>query len=149
MSDPIYEIPILAPGANVGGWTPGIRRRSRAEADASTALPDADAAAFAADASTSGYSVSSPTYSPLGYPAPSEPPTSRSELNRLAQEAATSAGRSQYGQPEPEPVALREFSLAEALHTVVRLKASDLHVTADAPPMIRVNGGLIAIEGAA
>ncbi|RLP72157.1 type IV pilus twitching motility protein PilT [Mycetocola manganoxydans] len=90
-----------------------------------------------------------PTPSVAAYPDPTGQPMSRSELNRLAQEAAASAGRSSYGQAEPEPAELHEISLAEALHTVVRLGASDLHVTADAPPMVRVNGGLRAIDGAA
>lgn len=211
MSDPIYEIPILPPGANVEGWTPGIRRRSRAEA--SPSLQDLDNAAFASGleparrpestydpAVPTGFEASSAAQTPVAEPsyrrsgfvepsqdqaptesftqaptpsfAPAAPeaptvgyavapsdysapayqtdqPASRSEVNRLQQEAAASAGRSSYGQAEPEPAALRDVSLAEALHTVVRLNASDLHVTADAPPMIRVNGGLKAIEGAA
>lgn len=204
MSDPIYEIPILPPGANVEGWTPGIRRRGRAEA--SPSLQDLDSAAFSAgleparrpeptydpavptgydasaaaqapvaepsyrrngfvepsqdqaptqsfapapsEAPTMGYPVTPSAYSAPAYPSQADQPASRSEVNRLQQEAAASAGRSGYGQAEPEPAALRDISLAEALHTVVRLNASDLHVTADAPPMIRVNGGLKAIEGA-
>jgi twitching motility protein PilT len=50
---------------------------------------------------------------------------------------------------EPANAVLRDVTLRDALHEVVRLNASDLHVTADAPPMIRVNGGLRAIAGAA
>lgn len=225
MSDPIYEIPVLPPGANVDGWTPGIRRRSRAETSA--ALPETPAFGneqVPAGSSASAYDPSehygfgstvpaapmapaepeyrraesfesptasaSPAYSaaaseaptvsyetppaygepatesylglpaptgqtaaayPAGsYPAPAEHPSGQSELVRAMQEAAAAAGRSSYGQADvdPEPVEMREISLADALHTVVALKASDLHVTADAPPMIRVNGGLKAIEGA-
>ncbi|GHD47180.1 type IV pilus twitching motility protein PilT [Mycetocola manganoxydans] len=171
MSDPIYEIPVLPPGANVDGWTPGIRRRSRAEASAAlppefdagfaaappevvpAAAPPAPAAptmAYAAPAPAAAtMAYAAPTPSVAAYPDPTGQPMSRSELNRLAQEAAASAGRSSYGQAEPEPAELHEISLAEALHTVVRLGASDLHVTADAPPMVRVNGGLRAIDGAA
>ncbi|RLQ86455.1 type IV pilus twitching motility protein PilT [Mycetocola zhadangensis] len=55
---------------------------------------------------------------------------------------------SRFGPSQPEHIAMRDVTLAEALHIVVSLNASDLHVTADAPPMIRVNGGLVAIEGA-
>lgn len=239
MSDPIYEIPILPPGANVDGWTPGIRRRGRAEA-AAAAPQDLDTSAFSSgfeparrvessyDPSQDGFgqqgfgresfdgfgastpvaepaAVRAPAYpsapsassglfaeepaapsyaaspaaapepAPPAYQAPSyatpepaapayqassyaapEPAApayqapAQSELSRLMEEAAASVSRPSFGQPadEPEPVELREFTLAEALHTVVRLNASDLHVTADAPPMIRVNGGLTPIEGA-
>src|SRR5690606_27091675 len=106
------------PGANVEGWTPGIRRRGRVEAPA--ALPPEFDAGFASastqvlpttasDTPTMAYSAPAPSVA--AYPAPTGQPASRSELNRLAQEAAASAGRSSYGQAEPEPAELHEISL--------------------------------------
>ncbi|MET4638616.1 PilT/PilU family type 4a pilus ATPase [Mycetocola sp. 2940] len=213
MSDPIYEIPVLPPGANVDGWTPGIRRRSRGESSvdgsglpseseqgrrsessydpseqygfgsslsaepapaepedrragayesltASTSplysapaeAPTAASASYPAEQPAESYFTQQapPSYQSATYPAPAGPASGQSELVRAMQEAAAAAGHFGYAQAdaEPEPVVLREISLADALHTVVALKASDLHVTADAPPMIRVNGGLRAIEGA-
>ncbi len=40
------------------------------------------------------------------------------------------------------------LDFSEILLEVVRLKASDLHITAGAPPMLRVRGGLVPVEGA-
>ena len=39
------------------------------------------------------------------------------------------------------------FDFSEILLEVVRRKASDLHITAGAPPMIRVRGSLVPVEG--
>ena len=39
------------------------------------------------------------------------------------------------------------LDFAEILLTVVRQKASDLHITAGSPPMLRVRGSLVAMEG--
>ncbi|PWC06762.1 type IV pili twitching motility protein PilT [Mycetocola zhujimingii] len=72
----------------------------------------------------------------------------RSEANRMAQ-AAAAARAERNGGEQAAPQAETEISLAEALSAVVALGASDLHITADAPPMIRVNGGLTPIDGAA
>ena len=41
------------------------------------------------------------------------------------------------------------FDFSEILLEVVAQKASDLHITAGAPPMLRVRGSLVPIEGAA
>jgi twitching motility protein PilT len=40
------------------------------------------------------------------------------------------------------------LDFSEILLEVVRQKASDLHITAGAPPMLRVRGGLVPVEGA-
>src|SRR4051812_50171182 len=39
------------------------------------------------------------------------------------------------------------LDFAEILMAVVRQKASDLHLTAGSPPMLRIRGGLVAMEG--
>ena len=184
MSDPIYEIPILPAGANVGGWTPGIKRR----ADATPSVPEVhyvnptevsptyDDSGFGGDEAfdeltsslprsesrrsrggRSGEMLSELPTEQFGampsedatptvtYTPPAHKPMSRSEAHRMADAAA--AARALRGESEAEPVT--EMSLAEALTIVVSLGASDLHITADAPPMIRINGGLRPIEGAA
>ena len=41
------------------------------------------------------------------------------------------------------------FDFSEILLEVVRRKASDLHITAGAPPMLRIRGSLVAMEGQA
>ncbi|MCP2029965.1 twitching motility protein PilT [Okibacterium sp. HSC-33S16] len=74
-------------------------------------------------------------------------PMTRSEANRRAQ--AEAASRLATGGAESAAQALADISLEEALAIVVSLGASDLHITADAPPMIRVNGALRPIDGAA
>lgn len=147
------SVPPAAPAAPA---EPEYRRAfdpPAASAPPAYTAPEAPAPAWqAAQPTYPAETPSYPTYpAPTGqYPAQSEQQSGQSELVRAMQEAAASAGRFGFGQAdaEPEPVELREVSLTDALHTVVRLKASDLHVTADAPPMIRVNGGLRAIEGA-
>ncbi|WP_269467311.1 type IV pilus twitching motility protein PilT [Mycetocola zhujimingii] len=171
MSDPIYEIPILPPGANVGGWTPGIKPRT----DASTgvpaaATPDPAPSNATSDSDSTGidvfdeltppfapraglpFSDASPSLSASGAMATPIPqaakPMTRSEANRMAQ-AAAAARAERNGGEQTAPQAEAEISLAEALSAVVALGASDLHITADAPPMIRVNGGLTPIDGAA
>ena len=40
------------------------------------------------------------------------------------------------------------LDFSEILLAVVKNKASDLHITAGAPPMLRVRGSLVAIDGA-
>jgi twitching motility protein PilT len=39
------------------------------------------------------------------------------------------------------------LDFAEILLAVVKNKASDLHITAGAPPMLRVRGSLVPIDG--
>ena len=39
------------------------------------------------------------------------------------------------------------FDFSEILIEVVRQKASDLHLTAGSPPMLRKRGGLVPMEG--
>ncbi len=54
-------------------------------------------------------------------------------------------GRVETGyQPHPDA----DPALIAALQEVVRLTASDLHVTSNAPPMLRIDGALTPIEGA-
>src|SRR5919202_3333217 len=40
------------------------------------------------------------------------------------------------------------LDFSEILLAVVRQKASDLHLTAGVPPMLRIRGGLVPLEGA-
>jgi twitching motility protein PilT len=75
------------------------------------------------------------TYEPLPIvPEPISPQLARAEA------LMTDEQRPAPGKADPDLIA--------ALAAVVRVGASDLHVTADAPPSLRVDGGLRPIEGA-
>ncbi len=128
MSNPIYEIPVTPPGDEAAGWAPGqpgplSRRAQRQSSPQSDAFAEAAAAAAAAAEAQEGHT----------HEAPAETAATATASNPTA-----SAGAA----------ALRDVSLAEALHELVALGGSDLHITRDAPPTIRVSGGLQPVAGA-
>ncbi len=54
------------------------------------------------------------------------------------------------GEDDDEPIlapSTADRSLIAALSEVLRMRASDLHLTSNAPPMLRVDGGLRPVEG--
>ena len=133
MSQPIYEIPVTPPGAAGGSWSLGDPDRRKA---APLATPLADAATTDT-ATTKVYSLDELT-SP-GRRRSAEPPAIAPQVAR-AEARLTPEERAALGNADPDLVA--------ALEEVVLRNASDLHVTAGAPPSIRVDGGLRPIEGA-
>ncbi|TFD34756.1 type IV pilus twitching motility protein PilT [Cryobacterium sp. TMT2-10] len=133
MSQPIYEIPVTPPGAAAGSWTVGDPDRRKA---APLATPVDDAATIET-ATTKVYSLDEFT-SPGGRRA-AGPPAVAPQVAR-AEARLTPEERAALGNADPDLVA--------ALEEVVIRNASDLHVTAGAPPSIRVDGGLRPIEGA-
>jgi twitching motility protein PilT len=134
VTNPIYEIPVTSSGDDPGHWTPGVpgqssrraQRQAGAQNDSFAAAAAAAAAAAEAEADRTGASVA---------PAP---------VGLGAEPGVATAVSAQDG-----PVARRTVTLAEALHELVALGGSDLHITRDAPPTVRVSGGLQPLEGAA
>ncbi|HQR81217.1 MAG TPA: type IV pilus twitching motility protein PilT, partial [Actinomycetota bacterium] len=87
--------------------------------------------------------------------APPAPPTSAAVP--MPPPAAPQAGPNQ-SRPQPaaparptteQQVQTSDFSLVESLDAMLALKASDLHLTAGAPPTVRVAGDLRPLKGAA
>ncbi|SEB40908.1 twitching motility protein PilT [Paramicrobacterium humi] len=161
---PIYEIPVVdgeAPsfdeilrtqgvdsGSDAAAPTRGERFRSRRELAA-----EREAQATFGVPLDGANTPGGPTALNMPASAPTEPPAVSVAPPMSATEPATTpypvsrAGTPSYGLVSA-PVETRNFTLDEALREVVRLGASDLHLTADAPPMLRINGGLQPIEGA-
>jgi twitching motility protein PilT len=129
VTDPIFEIPATGPGA--------------APFDASAfPPPHFEPSPF-------------PTVSPVHF----DPQISESFPDPFGQPASSTAQMQAGGQPAPrssrqqgdraqgsEPQG--DPDLTEALQQVLFSGASDLHVTSNAPPMIRIDGALRPIEGA-
>ena len=133
MSQPIYEIPVTPPGAADGSWSFGDPDRRQA---APVATPVVDATTVD-EATTKVYSLdafTSPGRRRAAEPSAIAPQVARAEARLTPEERAA------LGNADPDLVA--------ALEEVVLRNASDLHVTAGAPPSIRVDGGLRPIEGA-
>ncbi|MEY2849453.1 MAG: hypothetical protein RI885_2120 [Actinomycetota bacterium] len=97
-------------------------------------------------AAPTGAPVAVPVYAaPTGSPVEPDiqilPPVSR---------AARPAAAFEEEFDEDEPIlapATADRALIDALSEVLRTRASDLHLTSNAPPMLRVDGGLRPIEG--
>jgi twitching motility protein PilT len=119
---------------------------------ATTALSFDDLAAFAAP--TVPPVVAPPAAAPVEEPPAAETSSLLSDLGfRSGAHAAPVAEASAQTAPEDAPeVGLGQEGsdpdLVAALNAVVALKGSDLHVTAKATPMLRVDGGLEPLPGA-
>ncbi|MDR6610634.1 PilT/PilU family type 4a pilus ATPase [Leifsonia sp. 1010] len=152
---PVYEIPVTPPGATAAGWTPGpgvplaAPPTWGAPVDAVPAEPVAPAPVWPLDGTTT---AAAPGYAPV-------------EAVRLVP-AGRRAAQPQEGTPEvvgaqiqgsaepaPDELALltpdertalenADAELVAALREVVYRSASDLHVTAGSPPMVRIDGAL-------
>ena len=75
-----------------------------------------------------------------GYPPPPPPPGSRASAGPQESSAGARVGLNQ--QPQPG-----DIDLNAALRKMLALGGSDLHLTVGAPPMARVDGALILLEG--
>ncbi len=71
---------------------------------------------------------------------PPPPPPPPSQAPAAAHAPGNRVGLSQEAQPE-------DIDLAAALRKMLALGASDLHITVGSPPMVRVDGALIPLEG--
>ncbi|TFC82235.1 type IV pilus twitching motility protein PilT [Cryobacterium cheniae] len=136
MDEPIYVIPVTPPEESVD-WARPTHRLPLTE-DAATPVYSLDGSVPPSvdTATTKVYSLDEYT-SPgrrAAAPQPIAPQVARAE-SRLTPEQ-----RAALGNADPDLIA--------ALEEVVMRNASDLHVTAGAPPSIRVDGGLRPIEGA-
>jgi len=117
MNKPVYEIPVTAEGKQPMNYPPsGAPVPPPSYRNAPP--PDASSAAFTADLN----------FAPPAPPQPSR--TDPSILDATARAGAVNA--------DPD--------LVHALEDVLRSHASDLHITVNAVPMIRVDGGLRPID---
>ncbi|MCU1639703.1 MAG: type pilus twitching motility protein PilT [Microbacteriaceae bacterium] len=126
MDKPIYEIPIAEPGS--------LRPRLRPPPDQVTA--------------PGNFAQTSPTHRPSLHPlssldapvygAPPPPPVVPVAVPAVVFEEA------------PDPILAPDTAdraLIAALGEVLRMRASDLHLTSNAQPMLRVDGGLRPVDG--
>jgi twitching motility protein PilT len=122
VNQPIYEIPVSGPGglSFAGPQSPVPPVQYAMPPFPTTQLPDP------APSPSGAHSV------PLEQMPPPIAPDSKPFENE--------SSRASRSQADPELIA--------ALQEVLMSAASDLHVTSNAPPMIRVDGGLRPIEGA-
>ncbi|MCC7128025.1 MAG: type IV pilus twitching motility protein PilT, partial [Microbacteriaceae bacterium] len=113
-------------------------------APAATAMPAAQAQPAAQSApQPAAAAAPQPVPSAEGFPPPMPhlaPPSRDTLLTDIDPMGRVETGFSPLGKANPDLVA--------ALQEVVRLTASDLHVTSNAPPMLRVDGSLTPVEGA-
>lgn len=98
--------------------------------------PPAAAPAPAAPAPKAEASRAAP---PVMTPASMPPPSSDALLGDLDPLGRVGAGFSPHPGADPD--------LISALQEVVKLNASDLHVTSNAPPMLRIDGALVPLAG--
>jgi twitching motility protein PilT len=150
---PVYEIPVVQPGDSAAGWAPerlvpGGRRAARTEPEPAV-MPDLTAD-LTADLEDEPGPVAGRLWD-VTDPASADPV----DLGRPAAVDAASAPLDQKAGPaaagdvlvDEVPVdeaasATADPDLLAALHEVVYQAASDLHLTVNAPPMIRVDGAL-------
>ncbi|MFN8077502.1 MAG: type IV pilus twitching motility protein PilT [Kineosporiaceae bacterium] len=105
--------------------------------------PGAPAAVAAAPAGGQGYQ---PMYQPAGAAAPVPVPQQAPRVSA----AEPAAGADAYARATTEEgVHANDLDLAAALDFMLAAGASDLHLTAGSPPMIRLHGALTPIEGTA
>jgi len=168
MDEPVYEIPEMTGGAEVFGWAPRPLVPPRLPGAASTPATDAPAAA-APEAALTIQSVAVPS-SAAALPGAGEQPTPSPDapLSRRAlrehspaeaadEQTVVEQWTERLPTAAPAPAApasavapartAADPQLIAALQEVVASKASDLHVTANAAPMLRVDGGLRAAPG--
>ncbi len=109
-------------------------------------VPSASMSGFTTGGSLPGAPVTPPTVaSPPSVPAPPRPPVQQGEpAPRADQPARTTPQSARLGVDQ-----LRDgdLSLDTVLREMVRLGASDVHLTVGAPPMVRVSGSLHALPG--
>ncbi|WP_235491996.1 type IV pilus twitching motility protein PilT [Leifsonia sp. Root112D2] len=157
MDDSIYEIPVIPPDPGTGSWSlTGLgSEQGGAKPDAVQPLLRPRSADRAA---VPGVALPQPVPAPTGQPAAAAPPV----------QAQPAQPQPQPQQPQPQPVAAAQPAppaadspadarrvsrqsadpeLIAALQEVVYSRASDLHITANAAPMIRVDGGLRPVPG--
>jgi twitching motility protein PilT len=123
---PVYEIPVMPPGESAAGWAPHRLvpegRRAARGADPTSEQNPGSPGLTSLEQDQAGYGVGTGSVAPFDYA----------------------------GDPAPGPqfdidddaVPGADPDLIRALHDVVLQGASDLHLTVNAPPMIRVDGGL-------
>ena len=184
---PLYEIPVIPPGATADGWAPGagvplagaplgetgLQPPTYVPPVAPSPLPPAQAPAYAAPAeaqpavaqpavaqppTTPVYALDDvvpavPVYSlddvtpaprlvPAGRRAAVQPEPTPSSHTAPAQPTDYEAEVATLTAPEREALAKADPELVAALREVVLQRASDLHVTVGAPPMVRIDGAL-------
>ncbi len=148
MSNPIYEIPVTGPGG--GQYPPGTPGAAPAPGYRDAPPPSVDPRTFAPPTATppshaagpAGPSYAAPPQGvdPFSY---TPPPAPRYEP---AQPLAAAAAP--FVDPGSQsPLAGADPALVAALQEVVHSTASDLHVSSEAPPMIRVDGSLRPVGG--
>jgi twitching motility protein PilT len=171
MDKPIYEIPVVPPGENVAGWMPGVpspieettpvdvfRRINESASLGSPAvtnsLPPAGVPLDAPPPVGLPIDVPPPVGEPIGYVPAGQPSRIVPEGRRAAapslETPAEVAAAARPAEPIDETLSDSERALLKqadpellaALHEVVYQGASDLHMTANASPMLRVDGGL-------
>jgi len=179
---PLYEIPVIPPGATADGWAPGagvplagaplgetgLQPPTYVPPVAPSPLPPVQAPAYAAPAeaqpavaqppTTPVYALDDvvpavPVYSlddvtpaprlvPAGRRAAVQPEPTPSSHTAPVQPTDYEAEVATLTAPEREALAKADPELVAALREVVLQRASDLHVTVGAPPMVRIDGAL-------
>ncbi|MEN0085390.1 MAG: type IV pilus twitching motility protein PilT [Leifsonia sp.] len=159
---PVYEIPVTPPGATAAGWAPGSGVPLGAPpvwsppGAGAAAGPVVDAAG-AVTPPTSAWSLTDEASATQPYPVPESPrlvPAGR-RAARVPEDAAVRELVTEPGQQQAIPddaglltpderTALENADpeIVAALREVVYRNASDLHITAGSPPMVRVDGAL-------
>lgn len=139
MNQPIYEIP------ETSGT--GLRPRRRASDDGADAsmfgLPAPSGPVYDLSAPVYDLSVDQPGWAPPAV-APIAPPVVHT-APPAASAVPVAVDPSDYADPILAP-ATADRELIAALSEVLRTRASDLHLTSNAPPMLRVDGGLRPVE---
>lgn len=138
MAAPAMPAPAMAPPAMAAPALPPMAPPSMPAAPPVLTVPAAAPAPAPA-------AVAPPQAAPAAPPAaaPAVPLMAPPVLNTLLEDIDP-LGRVETGfQPHPDA----DQHLIAALQEVVRLTASDLHVTSNAPPMLRIDGALQPIEG--
>jgi twitching motility protein PilT len=138
VTGPIYEIPVTPPGGEAEGWAPGVPGQLSRRAQRQTA-PQADAFAAAAAEAAAMAEAAEASTRPAAAPTTWAAPTSSGFAPGSSPSGAGGNGAG---------ASSRTVTLEEALHELVALGGSDLHVTRDAPPTIRVSGSLQPMAGA-
>ena len=141
MSSPSATVPPMAPPQMAPPqMTTPAASFSKPETTAAAASTAPPAAAFAAPAASTQSKVESPASSvPSSATAFGTLPTEVLNTSEPLEEDIDPSGRADTGATER---ANADPKLISALQDVVRLIASDLHVTSNAPPMLRVDGAL-------
>ncbi len=135
MNQPIYEIPVS------GALTNGLRD---APAAAPEGFPPSDPATFGPPPTPESArqlpdAIVFPEVAPLLAPPVFEPESAPAPRGKRSAATVPSVDPSMPVEPPRDGA---DHDLLAALHEVVALGASDLHVSANASPMLRIDGGL-------